>query len=168
MAKAKKKTGRPNSYKTRIEPYLDLIARLRAEGKDDKYIFTLLGVSQRTFYAHKSVIDEFSQLYKDSGEITLKNIVNSLYDLALGKAVKRTITTRTGAYGELISKDEKIEHLPPDKIAAFFVLTNRLSDEWKHKQEVVSISNEETIGAIKELNDTINETEWHYFNEKSD
>lgn len=158
MAKAKKKVGRPNLYKTRIEPYLDLIARLKAEGKDDEYIYTLLGISERTFYTHKSIIDEFSQSYRNGDDVLLKEIENSLYELALGKAVKRTSITRTSAEG-MISYEEKIERLPPDKVAAFFVLTNRRSDEWKHKQEVINTTPGETIEAIKELTDTINETE---------
>ena len=41
---AKKKVGRPNLYKSRIEPYLDLITDLKAQGKDDEYIFKLLNV----------------------------------------------------------------------------------------------------------------------------
>lgn len=154
-----KKTGRPNLYATRIAPYLDLIARLRGEGKEDKYIYTLLGVSERTFYTHKSIIEEFSQSYKSGKEVLLDQIENSLYELALGKAVKRTITKRTGAYGELLTQDEKIEYLPPDKIAAFFVLTNQRGEEWKHKQEVMNTAPNETLDAIKELNDTLNESE---------
>lgn len=160
MARKGKKIGRPNSYKNRIEPYLDIIADLRAKGKDDEFIYKLLGVSKSTFYAHKSVIDEFSDLYKAGEDIMLKNVVNSLYDLALGKAVKRTITTRKGADGEVISQDEKIEYLPPDKIAAFFVLTNRMSEDWRHKQEIIN-DNDEMIEAVKDLTLTINESKWY-------
>lgn len=161
MAKKPKKLGRPNLYTSRIEPYLDLIAKLRAEGKDDKYIYTLLKVSERTFYTHKSIIDEFSQSYENGNDIVLKKIENSLYELALGKAVKRTSITRTSAEGA-ISYEEKIEYLPPDKIAAFFVLTNRRGDDWKHKQEVVNPSVDETLEAIKELSDKLDETEWNH------
>ncbi len=159
MAKKVKKNGRPNLYATRIEPYLDIIADLRAKGKTDDFIAGMLGVSKRTFFTHRSKVDEFLQIYKNADDILIKEIENSLYDLALGKAVKRTITTKKGAYGEITSQEERLEYLPPDKIAAFFVLTNRKSDEWKHKQEVINTTPGETIEAIKELTDTINETE---------
>lgn len=157
--KAPKKNGRPNVYDTRIAPYLDLIAQLKADGKTDEYIYKLLGVSKTAFYAHKSVIDEFTHSYKNGDDALLDEIENSLYDLALGKAKKRTVTIRKDGEGNIIGEDEKIEHLPPDKVAAFFVLTNRRADEWKHKQETVIDTNTDTIDAIKELSDTLNETE---------
>lgn len=156
--KTPKKNGRPNLYDTRIAPYLDLIARLKAEGKDDKYIYTLLNVSQRTFYTHKSVIDEFSQSYKNGTDDLLDEIENSLYDLALGKATKRTTIIRKDADGQVTSQEERVEQLPPDKIAAFFVLTNRRNDEWKHRNESTVKTSDDTINAIKELTDTINES----------
>lgn len=155
---AKKKVGRPNLYKSRIEPYLDLITDLKAQGKDDEYIFKLLNVSSRTYYTHKSIIDEFSQSYKKGQDRLLDSLEATLYELALGKATKKTVKTKTGAYGELISTDEVIEYLPPDKIALFFAMTN-ISDKWKHKQEVSTNNNIDTINAIKELSETIDEAE---------
>lgn len=159
MSKPKNKGGRPNLYKTRIEPYLDIIADLRSKGRTDEFIADMLGITRKTFFTHRSKVDEFLHAYRNADEVLLQNIENSLYDLALGKAIKRTITRRTGALGELISQDEKIEHLPPDKVAAFFVLTNRKGDEWRNKQEITNTTPDETIEAIRELTDTLNETE---------
>lgn len=158
-AKKNKPNGRPNLYATRIEPYLDIIADLRAKGKTDEFIADMLGITRKTFFTHRSKVDEFLHAYKNADDIILRDIENSLYELALGKAVKRTVTTRKDGYGQILTIDEKIEHLPPDKIAAFFVLTNRRGDEWKHKQEVTNTTPDETIEAIKELTDTLNETE---------
>lgn len=158
MAKKPKKNGRPDLYATRIEPYLDIIADLREKGKTDDFIAKMLGITKKTFFTHRSKVDEFLQIYKNAEDVLLKEIENSLYELALGKAVKRTSITRTSAEGA-ISYEEKIERLPPDKIAAFFVLTNRRGDDWKHKQEVINPSVDETLDAIKELSDKLDETE---------
>lgn len=158
MIKPKNKGGRPNLYKTRIEPFIDVIADLRAKGRTDEFIADLLGISRKTFFTHKSKVDDFLHAYKNADDILLNNIENSLFDLALGKATKRTVTIRKDADGNVTSQEERIEHLPPDKIAAFFVLTNRKADEWKHRQETTVETNTEAISAIQELTDTINES----------
>lgn len=162
MAKKPKTNGRPNLYATRIEPYLDIIADLRAKGKTDAFIADMLGVTRKTFFTHKSKVDDFLHVYEKAEDVMLTNIENSLFELALGKAVKRTIITKTDSMGRVINKVERVEQLPPDTTAAFFVLTNRRGDDWKHKQEVVNPSVDETLEAIKELSDKLDETEWNH------
>lgn len=157
--KTPKKNGRPNLYKTRIEPYLDIIADLRAKGRTDQFIADMLGITRKTFFTHKSKVDEFLHVYQNADEVLLDEIENSLFELALGKATKRTMITRKDADGNITSQEERVEQLPPDKIAAFFVLTNRRNDEWKHRNESTVKTSDDTINAIKELTDVINESE---------
>lgn len=151
------KGAKTNLYKKRIEPFLDTIADLKKSGKSDDYISKLLGISRKSFFTHKSKVDEFYTLYNESKNTLINQLETTLYDLALGRAKKRTVTVKKTPSGEYDSEEEKIEYLPPDKISLFFALTNLAGDKWQHKREIMN-TNEDAIEAIKELSNTINES----------
>lgn len=148
---SKNKGGRPSVYSTKIKPNLKLIALLRNHGIYHDDIAKMLNIAPSTYYKHKKEIEEFSESSKKSDESLVEKIEASMYDLALGKAKSTKIEYRYNEIGEEIAVKKTVEHLPADKVAQFFVLTNLAPNRWKHKQEnTITDENDDIVDSFWE------------------
>jgi len=100
---------------------LQLVTNLKAQGKKDQEIASILGVSQETFSRYKHQ----QQILKDALDKG-KDLANDL--------VERALFARATGYDYIDGGEEK--HAPPDINAIKFWLKNKKPSEWKERQDV--------------------------------
>lgn len=144
------KSKRKNIYNTRIEPNLELIHSLRSKDFTHEAIIGMLGIASSTYYKYKAEIDAFSETIKKANDDLVEKVEATMYDLAMGK-VKTTKEEYKFIDGEEVLVKRTIDQLSPDKVAQFFILTNRAGDKWKHKQEISNDFNLEITPSFNEV-----------------
>ncbi len=132
MAAAKKKVGRPSSYKPE---YPEKARKLCLLGATDKELADFFDVSEDTINEWKKVHPQFSVSIKEGKQEADSNVADRLYKRAMGythDAVKIFANPTTGA--------EQIvpftEHYAPDTAACIFWLKNRQKEKWRDKQDL--------------------------------
>lgn len=123
---APKRRGRPSDY----DPYMVAeAAGMLQMGATDQEVMDAMGISHQTFYRWVNVVPGFGDII-NSSKAAAKRVEASLFNRAVGKVQKKTLTTDPDG-----KVTEKIEHLPPDPRAQHLWLLNRSPDRWRNRTE---------------------------------
>lgn len=128
------KVGRTSAYVEKIEPNLDLIRELIAQGESEVKIAKRLRVGYSTWKKHKAENPAFRAVLQGSREEAVQQIEASMLNSALGftKKVKRHFKLkhveyengkRLSEHEELVEVEEEI-YFPPSFNAGRFLLLN--------------------------------------------
>ncbi len=136
--------GRPNKYTTNIEPFIDEIRILRANGIEYDKIAKMLNIAPSTLYKHKAEIGEFSEYVKIGDDELIGQYEKSLHSLALGTYIAVKEKTVYEADRKTVKSYEVTkEYGKPDLGAIVFGSTNIAPDKWKNKQSVTTMPYDE-------------------------
>ena len=115
-----------SKYETIILPRLEEIKEWISEGLTDKEIIGRLGISGSTWYKHKSEITEFSETVIECREPKVKELENTMFQLATGYTVtvKKVMKVRDPGGGEHLEEYEEDIHVQANFNACRFLLTN--------------------------------------------
>lgn len=123
---APKRVGRPTDY----DPYIVAeAAGMLQMGATDSEVCDAMGISRDTFYRWVMIVPGFSDII-NSSKAAAKRVEASLFNRAVGKVQKKTLTTDPDG-----KVTEKVEHLPPDPRAQHLWLLNRSPDRWRNRTE---------------------------------
>ena len=137
--------GRPPEgtiYRPDYAPIARKFFMLKGKTTTNKDLAVLLGVQEHTITDWIAKHDEFAMAVFEGRELADQEVVNALYERAVGaKTVsQKAFLDRENGKPVVV---EVVEHHPPDARAASFWLRNRHPDHWKEKTE-------HEIGALKE------------------
>ena len=147
----KKKGGRPNKYKTHVEPRLIEIEGWARDGLIDEQIAKNLGVAYSTFREYKKKYLALSAALKRGKEVIDREVENALLKRALGyeceeitqeRVLKKDTkgTPMTDLHGfpiyEMVTTKTIKKEVVPDTTAQIFWLKNRKPETWRDKHEV--------------------------------
>lgn len=115
-----------SKYETVILPRFDEIKQWVSEGLTDREIIDRLGISKSTWYKHKSDFAEFSDSVIRCRQPKVKELENSMFDLAKGYTItlQKAMKVRDPGGGEHVEEYEETVHVPPNFNALRFLLTN--------------------------------------------
>lgn len=146
--------GRPSSYSTKIEPYLDKIEQYKRDGRTDKKIAELLGIGYSTLIENRRKFPQLAEALKIGRVNLVEDIEKSLFQLAKGGFTSKTVTRKyievDGIITGGIEITETVKEHTPLMSAVAFSLKNLASDKWKDKTEH-NINNEEMSNAVKKF-----------------
>jgi len=125
----KRKVGRPSIFD---EVVAKKIIEMAGEGKTDKQIAEMLGVTPQTILNWKKGDREFFWSLKDAKALADQAVEASLYHRASGYShPEEKIHVDKG----VVTKVDTIKHYPPDAASAIFWLKNRQPDKWRDRIE---------------------------------
>jgi hypothetical protein len=146
----KKPVGREPKY----QPWMnDVAKRLAKEGKIDKEIYIILGISEVTGISYKKKYLEFLKSLTEGQRNINQEVENRLIDLALGyeydaeKPIVVSDGNQIGSHVEIIKYKEKLH---PNLGAIKEWNWNRNPNRWKNKQSI-ELSNENNEPFIIEI-----------------
>tara|TARA_R110000803_G_C11989469_1_gene321861 strand:+ start:14020 stop:14559 length:540 start_codon:yes stop_codon:yes gene_type:complete len=147
------KNGRPS----KLDKTLKTVAlNLYAQGKTDKQVADICGVSEASINNYKKADPKFFESIKDAKADPDKEVEDALFKRAIGydepeqKFMSVSCGMNQGSYVETI---DTIHHYPADVKAAEFWLKNRKPDTWREKKEVdLTVNNEFAAKIIKARN----------------
>jgi hypothetical protein len=139
-------TGRPTKYRPQYAEIAGNLCRLLAY--TDRQIADAFGVEVSTISNWKLDHPEFLEALKENKEVADQNVVNALYQRAIGYdvTVKRLSSERDDAVVM-----EETKHYPPDPTSMIFWLKNRRPKEWTDKKENEPQSVDALIAALAEI-----------------
>jgi len=127
------------------------------DGKTDKQIMELMGISSFTFYDWKNKFPTFSEALKSGKEIVDRQVETALLQKALGLATSEEILYSYDNDGNQVEERRIVKKVPSDTASMIFWLKNRKSDVWRdridteHTITLNDISDEDRIKRIEEL-----------------
>jgi hypothetical protein len=127
-------TGQPCIFIRRGAEIVCRQARnLALMGLNDTRIALGLGISRMTFYRYMKWFPEFAEVIQSGREIAHAEVVDALYQRALGYSHPDTkvLSTKEGVEVIPITK-----YYPPDVKAIELILTNRQSQYWKSASRI--------------------------------
>jgi transposase len=136
VTKAKKKKKNPGGRPQKVtfdEQLLSCVEAFAADGKTNKQIAEILGVSPWTIYQYKRISPEFShrlELGKSQADELVEQAMFARATGCWGKEAK-TATDK----GEVTDVKYVDKWYPPDVKAGIFWLTNRQSQKWRDRVE---------------------------------
>lgn len=136
-----------SKYETHVLPYLEQIAAMCRNGATDKEIYTLLGISEDSFYRYKKSHREFSESLKENKEFADLRVENNLNKNANGYEYEEEVVVmkKEIIYNEQGKKQKEIVY--PVKVslkkykesetkAQQFWLQNRKPKVWRNQTDV--------------------------------
>lgn len=117
--------GRPTKYK---EEYNEQAYKLCLLGHTDEELASFFEIATSTLYEWKLAYPDFTEAIKKGKEFADVDVVQSLYNRAIGMTIKKQVVKGEGAIVEI--EDE----IPPDTTAMIFWLKNRQPKKWRDKQ----------------------------------
>lgn len=155
------KAGRKPYYEEIILPRIEEIKQWLSEGKTDKEIALLLGITPKTFSKYKNSISSFNSIVKKNRQPCVEVLENSMFDSAIGftKTIKEPIKRKIIEYDngkkvkeeEIIEQVEKQIYIPPNITAQIFLLKNW--GEYTNEPKILAIKKEE-LKLRKEISDS--------------
>ena len=124
--------GRPTDYK---EEYAEQSRKLCLLGYTDVQLADFYGVTEQTINNWKKKHDGFFESLKAGKDIADAEVVNTLYNKAIGGIEIEEVKTDDG--GKVTTT---IKELAPDTTSAIFWLKNRQPEKWRDKQEIETSS----------------------------
>lgn len=125
------------------------------DGKTDKQIAEIIGISTVTLYDWKNKYPEFSNALKNGKEIIDRQVESMLLQKALGHATSEEILYSYDEYGNATEERRIVKKPVADTAAITLWLKNRMSDKWTdrvdHTLQIEEISPEERRKKIEEL-----------------
>ena len=134
--KMKKKSGRPSKFNDDIER---IALNLFEEGKTDKQVANIIGVTEQTINNWKIKHKSFFESLKQKKEFADQEVVRALFERATGyshEEEKLLVVSDGGDRGSRVERVMTTKHYPPDPTSMIFWLKNRQPDLWREKQEV--------------------------------
>ena len=142
MAQGKRSDGKPrtDTYSLYIEPVLDDISTLIANGFTEKAVAEYYGVSQRAFASHKTKHPALVAAIKKGKQKILPDIVNSLVKRAKGYEYEEVLkAATTDPINNRITRQQVKtvkRHVPADTGAARFWLEKRFPQIWGNPNDI--------------------------------
>ena len=127
------------------------------DGKTDKQMAELIGISVKTFYEWKLKFSEFSNAVKLGKDVIDRQVETALLQKALGLATSEEILYSYDNQGNQVEERRIVKKVPSDTASMIFWLKNRKSDVWRdridteHTITLNDISDEDRIKRIEEL-----------------
>jgi len=146
---AKKKVGRPSSYKPSLNNIIKVMCEL---GATDKDIARATGKSLATINTWKLKHPEFLDTLKAGKEIADTNVEKALYSRAIGYSHKEDKIFNNNGEALIVPT---IKHYPPDATSCIFWLKNRKKEQWREKPEDSQGGNDELAAAFKKILDAV-------------
>lgn len=137
--------GRPNKYKSNVEPYLDKIKDM-ALTMTEEQIAETLGVGYSSFRSYKQQYPALTDALKKGRRDLVFELRSALIKKAKGYSyVETKVTEEAGLDGELIvTKTEKtMKHTQPDVAAINLLLKNYDKDNWANDPQMLDIRKKE-------------------------
>ena len=162
MSKKKpRRVGRPSKYQSNVKHRMNEIKKWRREGYTEEQISKLVGVAYSTFMEYKNKYPELREALKESRELLVSDLEDSLFQIAMGKKtatttrIKKEYNYRTGKL-EVVEENIEIREYLPNTTALIFALKNLEVNSWKDRRDsTIEISTDETKESISKLIDTI-------------
>ena len=142
------KTGRKNTWESKIEPNLEQIAAWFYEGTTQKEVIARLRISESAWYKCVKQREELREAMTPGIDFTNKRVEQSFIKKCMGYFVTETETIaevvqdvepdENGKYKRKVSVKtikKKKKYITPTDTALIFYLTNQLPAFWKHNQE---------------------------------
>ena len=129
----KQREKRPTIYERKVLPRFDEIRELRHKGQTEKNLSKILGVSYVTFLKYKEKYPEFSELLDDAKGALIKELEDTMFEMALGKRQVREVKTFITQIGDKqnIKTEETIRDIAPSVPLLIFSLKNLDSSKWR-------------------------------------
>lgn len=137
--------GRPNKYKSNVEPYLDKIKDM-ALTMTEEQIAETLGVGYSSFRSYKQQYPALTDALKKGRKDLVFELRSALIKKATGFDYTETKTIKElGLDGELVvTKTEKtVKHAQPDVAAINLLLKNYDKDNWANDPQMIDIRKKE-------------------------
>ena len=122
--------ARPTDYR---QEYAEQARKLCLLGFTDKQLAVFFGVNESTINRWKQKYPEFCTSIKKGKVVADAQVVDSLYNRALGMEVEE-VEVRGDGDNEIRRVTKK--HIPPDTTAQIFWLKNRQPELWRDKPTV--------------------------------
>ena len=125
------------------------------DGKTDKQIAEIIGISIATFYEWKNRFPEFTDALKNGKEVVDRQVESMLLQKALGRAESEEILYSYDEYGNQVEERRIVKKPVADTAAITLWLKNRMGDKWtdkvEHSLQIEEISPEERKARIEAL-----------------
>ena len=131
--------ARPTDYR---QEYAEQARKLCLLGFTDKQLAVFFGVNESTINRWKDKYPEFCKSIKSGKVIADAQVVDSLYNRAMGIEVTEVEVRDDGK--KKVKRVTK-KHIPPDPTAQIFWLKNRQPELWREKSTVANEVKIETI-----------------------
>lgn len=148
-SKIKKSSNKPSRYKSKYNPVWtpQLVFWMAKNGLIDEEMSKKLGIATSTFYKWKLEFPEFSEEIKRGKKDPDALVEECLFQCATGYTyVAEKLMHEDGR----VIKVHQVVHVPPDKIACFFWLKNRLPERWRDKYDF-TLESDEKLGRMIEV-----------------
>ena len=109
---------------------------LASRGLNNKQICAKLNIHEDTFYTWMKEKPVFSDAIKRGRELSIANVVNALYEAAVGECKDATLYQEKGVSGEMETVKKTTRRLAPNLTACIFYLCNRSRDDWRNVNDV--------------------------------
>lgn len=134
-----------------MDSKLDSVKGWSLQGSTDEDIYTMLGVSEKTFYDWKRKYPQFAQALKKGKYISNGELLNSAFVQSTGFMYIENLAVKVKDYAWFtnpqtneaeLKQIEKVEivpvekYQPPNPTMNIFMLKNRMPEEYKDKHEV--------------------------------
>lgn len=146
--------GRPNKYKTHVEPYLEQITEY-ALIMTEEQIAETLGIaysSFRTYKQHYSALNDALQkgrkdLVAELKSVLIKKAKGFIYE---EKTIIEEINPETGEM-EIVRRETKIRYAQPDVAAGNLLLKNYDKENWANDPQALELRRKEIELAERKL-----------------
>jgi hypothetical protein len=132
--------GRPNKYKTHVEPYLDKIKEM-ALTMTEKQIAQCLGVAYSSFMEYKKDYPELLEALKKGRQDLVIELKSALIKKALGFEYSEKKTVKE--FGAVVREEVTVKHTQPDVAALNLLLKNYDKDNWANDPQALELRRKE-------------------------
>lgn len=143
------KKGRPSKFSDALK---DTIIGLYKEGKTDKQVASIIGVSVRVIQNWKGKYPNFLHSIRNAKQIADELIVASLFSRAVGYSHPEEKILNVDGQVERVSTTR---HYPPDTKAIIYWLQNRQPTQWRAKHNEIVINNNPMLISDQALDDEL-------------
>ena len=132
--------GRPEKYKTHVEPYLEEIRQMCLT-MSEKQIAETLGVGYSAFRNYKKQYPALNDAMKKGRQDLVIELISALIKRAKGFEI--TETKKIYEYGCLERLEISTKYYPPDVAALNLALKNYDKDNWANDPQMIRIREKE-------------------------
>ena len=138
--------GRPNKYKTHVEPYLEQIKDL-ALTMTEEQIAETLGVAYSSFRVYKQQYSALNDALQKGRKDLVAELKSVLIKKAKGfiyeeKTIIEEINPETGEM-EIVRRETKIKYAQPDVAAGNLLLKNYDKENWANDPQALELRRKE-------------------------
>ncbi len=138
--------GRPNKYKTHVEPYLDQIKDL-ALTMTEEQIAETLGVAYSSFRVYKQQYSALNDALQKGRKDLVAELKSVLIKKAKGfiyeeKTIIEEVNPETGEM-EIVRRETKIRYAQPDVAAGNLLLKNYDKENWANDPQALELRRKE-------------------------